>query len=221
MRLYLFCIASLLVPLAQAAAPQAGDAKRGAQAFRACMSCHSLAPGEQLTGPSLAHIWKRKAGTVEGFHRYSEAMKRAEIVWDEATLDQWLSDPDAFLPGTTMTFPGMKQARHRRDVIAYLRAVAEGMMGGMGSQRADLRSAPPQGQVLAIRYCGDTYTIDTADGRSQQAWEFNLRLKTDSSKLGPPPGKPVIIRSGMQGDRHSIVFASPKEISESIQQSCP
>ena len=85
MRLYLFCIASLLVPLAQAAAPQAGDAKRGAQAFRACMSCHSLAPGEQLTGPSLAHIWKRKAGTVEGFHRYSEAMKRAEIVWDEAT----------------------------------------------------------------------------------------------------------------------------------------
>ena len=50
---------------------------------------------------------------------------------------------------------------------------------------------------------------------------FNLRLKTDSSKLGPLPGNPVVVGAGMQGDRASIVFASPKEISGFIKQSCP
>jgi cytochrome c len=232
MRLHLFSIAALLVGLAHGAAPEAGDAKRGAQAFRACVACHSVAPGEQLTGPSLAHIWKRKAGTVEGFNRYSDAIKRADVVWNDTTLDKWLSDPQALLPGTTMTFPGMKQGKDRQDVIAYLKAVAEnkappqaqgrgrGMMG-MGNQRIDLRSAPPEGQVVAIKHCGDTYTVDTADGKSQKVWEFNLRLKTDSSKLGPLPGKPVVVGAGMQGDRSSIVFASPKEISASIKQSCP
>ena len=51
--------------------------------------------------------------------------------------------------------------------------------------------------------------------------EFNLRFKTDSSKLGPRPGQPVAVGAGMQGDRASIVFASPKEISTAIAESCP
>jgi len=230
MRLHLFFVVSVAVPLAYAG-PEIGDAKRGAQAFRLCVACHSVTEGEHMTGPSLAHIWRRKAGTVEGFVRYSEAMKRADIVWDEAALHKWLSDPDAFLPGTTMSFPGMKQSKDRQDVIAYLKAVAEnkapaqpqrggrGMMG-MGNQRANLRSVPPEGQVVAIRHCGDTYTVETADGESKKIWEFNLRLKTDSSKTGPAPGKPAVIGAGMQGDRASIVFASPKELSEAIEESC-
>ena len=60
----------------------AGDAKRGAQVFRQCMACHSSEPGEHMTGPSLAHVWGRKAGTVEGFTRYSDAMKHANVTWD-------------------------------------------------------------------------------------------------------------------------------------------
>jgi cytochrome c len=84
-----------------------------------------------------------------------------------------------------------------------------------------LRKAPPEGQVTSIKHCGDTYTVDTADGKRQKIWEFNLRFKTDSSKLGPTPGKPVVVGAGMQGDRASIVFATPKEISESIKQACP
>jgi len=68
-----------------------GDPKRGAQVFQACMACHSVQPGEHLTSPSLAHIWNRKAGTVEGFLRYSDALKRTDIVWNEATLDKWLA----------------------------------------------------------------------------------------------------------------------------------
>ncbi|HZE61109.1 MAG TPA: c-type cytochrome [Burkholderiales bacterium] len=207
----------------------AGDAKRGAQVFQACMACHSVAEGEHLTGPSLAHAWNHKAGTAPGFQRYSDALKRADVVWDEATLDKWLANPAAFVPGTSMTFPGFKQQKDRFDVAAYLRAVAEnkapqaGAKGGMvsmQSRKPDLHQAPPAAQVKAIRYCGDTYTVETGDGKSQKVWEFNLRLKSDSSKLGPEPGKPVALGAGMQGDRSSIVFASPKEISEFIKTDC-
>jgi cytochrome c len=217
----------LAIPLADAA----GDAKRGGKVFQACVACHSVEPNEHMTGPSLAHIWKRKAASVEGFQRYSEALKHAKLTWDEATLEKWLADPQKLVPGTSMTFPGLKDRKDREDVVAYLQAVAEnkapevaqrgGGMMGMRSQRMDLRTAPPEGQVKSIKYCGDTYTIETADGKSQKIWEFNLRFKSDSSKLGPAPGKPVVVGAGMQGDRASVVFASPKEISEFVRASCP
>ena len=85
----------------------------------------------------------------------------------------------------------------------------------------DLKNAPASGQVRSIKYCGDTYTVETADGKAEKVWEFNLRFKSDSSKLGPAPGKPVIVGAGMQGDRASIIFSSPGEISGAIKQSCP
>jgi cytochrome c len=208
----------------------AGDAKRGAQVFGQCMACHSVQPGEHQTGPSLAHVWGRQAGTVEGFTRYSDAIKRSGITWSEAALDKWLAAPAQLVPGTSMTFAGIKERQARQDVIAYLKAVDEnkapqakgggGGMMGMARQKTDLKTAPPAGQVRSIRHCGDTYTIETADGQTEKIWEFNLRFKTDSSKLGPRPGQPVAVGAGMQGDRASIVFASPKEISAAIAESC-
>lgn len=206
-----------------------GDPARGATAFQACMACHSTQAGEQLTGPSLANIWQHKAGTVAGFHRYSDAMRHVDLVWTEATLDQWLADPDKLIPGTSMTFQGLRERNARQDVIAYLKAVAEGRapagargggMMNMSPARKDLKKAPPQGQVMAISHCGDTYVVKTADGKVNRVWEFNLRLKTDSSALGPPPGKPVIVGAGMQGDRASVVFAGPGEISAYIRPEC-
>lgn len=224
MRLATIAAASLLAwPLAAAAA---GDATRGAQLFRACAACHSTAPGEHLTGPSLAHVWNRKAASVEGFARYSEALKASGLVWNAQTLDRWLADPQALVPGTTMTFPGVREAKLREDLIAYLQALAEGgapaaAAGRMAPRRLDLKSAPPEGRVTAVRHCGDTYTLTTADGRTEKIWEFNLRLKTDSSPLGPKPGEPVVIGAGMRGDRASLVFASPEEISAFIERACP
>jgi cytochrome c len=184
-----------------------------------------------MTGPSLAKIWQRKAGTVERFSRYSEAIKRVDLVWTEATLDRWLTNPEGLIPGTTMTFPGLRDGKARQDVIAYLKAVAKGnaparvrrdggMMMNMQPDREDLKKAPPQGQVTAIGHCGDTYTVTTGDGKINKVWEFNLRVKTDSSALGPRSGKPVIIGAGMQGDRASVVFAAPGEISSFIKESC-
>lgn len=221
----------LLVAVAQAALGD-GDPKRGARVFQQCMACHSVEEGEHMTGPSLAHIWGRKAGTVEGFTRYSEAIKHANVTWNEATLEKWLADPERFIAGTSMTFAGLKQRRDRQDVAAYLKSVAEnaappqagrgeqGMMGMRGG-KADLRKAPAEALVKALSHCGDTYTVQTADGKTHKVWEFNLRLKIDSSKLGPLPGNPVIVGAGMQGDRASVVFSSPKEISSFIKQACP
>lgn len=209
----------------------AGDAKRGAQLFRQCAACHSLQPGEHLTGPSLAHIPGHKAGSTPGFQRYSDALKRSGLTWDDATLERWLTNPERLVPGTSMTFPGVRDAQARQDLIAYLKAAAEnkapqreqkgGGMMGMQRRAPDLKKAPPEGQVTSILYCGDTYTVDTADGKSQRIWEFNLRFKSDSSKLGPAAGKPVVVGAGMQGDRASIVFASPGEISGAIKPACP
>lgn len=209
----------------------AGDPKRGAQLFGQCMTCHSVNEGEHMTGPSLAHVWNRKAGTAEGFMRYSDALKHSGVKWEESTLDKWLSDPARFVPGNSMTVPGIKEAKDRADLITYMKAVNEnkappaqpqgrGMMG-MRSERLDLKSAPPAGQVRSIKYCGDTYTVETADGKAEKIWEFNLRFKSDSSKRGPLPGKPVVVGAGMRGDRASIIFAAPGEISRFIHPSCP
>jgi cytochrome c len=92
------------------------------------------------------------------------------------------------------------------------------MMGG--GRKADLRHAPSEGQVTSLIHCGDTYTVKTADGRVEKVWEFNLRLKTDSSAMGPPVGKPAIVGAGMQGDRASVVFSKPSEISAFIGAEC-
>lgn len=192
---------------------------------------YSTVPGQHMTGPSLAKIWQRKAGTMDDFHRYSDAMKRSDVVSNEAMLDKWLTDPEGFIPGTSMTFAGLRDTKAREDVIAYLKAVSEGkastvaprtggMMMNKQSARTDLKAAPPEGQVTTIKHCGDTYTVSTADGKTAKVWEFNLRFKTDSSPQGPHPGKPVIVGAGMQGDRASVVFAKPAEISRFIVESC-
>lgn len=225
-----------IAALSPSAAFAAGNAEHGAEVFRACAVCHSTKAGEHLTGPSLSDVWGRKAGTAKGFQRYSEAMKRSGITWNAATLDKWLTSPDAFVHGTSMTFPGLRNNHDREDVIAYLHAVSEGkapaisgggmmgrgMMGGgmMGGRKADLKHAPPEGQVTKLTHCGDTYTVSTADGQVEKVWEFNLRLKTDSSDQGPPEERPVIIGAGMRGDRASVVFAKPSEISSFIGAEC-
>lgn len=205
----------------------AGDPARGAKVFQQCAACHSVKSGEHLTGPSLAGVWGRKAGAATGFRRYSDPLQHSDVVWDGKTLDQWLANPERFIPGNTMTFPGIKDAGQRQDVIAYLRAVSEGKVppaassghGGMmgGGAPADLKRADPDSVVTSLTHCGDTYTLKTASGETHKIWEFNLRIKIDSSARGPASGKPVITGAGMRGDRANIVFASPGEISGFIK----
>jgi cytochrome c len=68
-------------------ADAAGDPEAGAQVFRTCAACHTLEPGAHRTGPSLAGVFGREVGTAEGFHRYSDALRSADLVWREDTLN--------------------------------------------------------------------------------------------------------------------------------------
>jgi cytochrome c len=217
---------SLGTPAASGTGP--GEQAQGARLFgRACGACHTRVPGDHRTGPSLAQVVGRKAGTAQGFRRYSPALKASDIVWDAATLDPWIADPQVFIPGNRMTFPGLKDAKARADLIAYLAQAepvsaeaAPGGMMGMGGTPPDLETAGPEYEVTAIRYCADTYEVTTADGTVEPFWEFNLRFKTDSSAHGPAPGKPAIVGAGMMGDRAAVVFAAPHEISRFITAGC-
>lgn len=101
----------------------ADDAADGKRLFNKCRACHTLEPGKTRIGPSLHGVIGRRSASLPGFN-YSEAMRQANVVWDEATLDAFLEDPRAFVPGTKMTFPGLKKAAERRAVIAFLKAHA-------------------------------------------------------------------------------------------------
>jgi cytochrome c len=207
---------------AAGAAPPAGDASRGAQLFRVCGACHSLAPGRNMTGPSLAGVWGRKAGSLKSFDRYSLALQKSGVVWDEESLDQWLAAPARFIPGNHMVFPGIPDAAQRADLIAFLKEASSGHVpaGMMAGGFEDLKKLGPDHQVQAIRYCRDTYHVTMANGQTTDFWEANLRFKTDSSDTGPQAGKPVLMRAGMMGDRASVFFAAPDEISTFIKQRC-
>lgn len=202
----------------------ADDPAEGAKVFRACAACHSLARDRNMTGPSLAGIWGRKAGSLKSFDRYSAALKLSDVVWDQKALDAWLKSPATFIPGTSMTFPGIPDTSQRADLIAFLKAASGGQLRPAAAMTAspfkDLKTLGPANQIAAIGYCRDTYKVTTVDRRTTDFWESNLRFKTDSSGTGPLPGKPVMLPAGMMGDRASVFFAAPDEISGFIKHQC-
>jgi cytochrome c len=114
-----------VIAVASHSAVAEGDVAKGEKLFKRCAACHSLEAGKKKIGPTLAGVFGRKAGAVEGF-KYSKAMMESEIVWDEETIDQYLEKPKTFIPKNKMAFPGFKKPEQRADVIAYLKeATAE------------------------------------------------------------------------------------------------
>ncbi len=101
-------------------AGQAADADAGQAVFKTqCGICHSPLPGKNMVGPSLFGVVGRKSGSVEGFH-YSAANRAAEITWTPEILDKYLTAPREVVPGTIMTYAGLKDDTKRADVIAWL-----------------------------------------------------------------------------------------------------
>ncbi len=96
-----------------------GDPTAGKEVFNQCVSCHSVAAGENKVGPTLHGIIGRKAGQIPGF-RYSDANKNSGKVWTEQELYTYLANPQHEVPGTYMTFIGVSDPQKRADVIAYL-----------------------------------------------------------------------------------------------------
>src|SRR5262249_18114549 len=155
MKLPLLLIAVVAAPLAVAsvllAAGTKGNAPRGQRVFGACAACHSLQPDKNMTGPSLANLWNRKAGGLPSFSRYSPALKSSDIGVHDQTPDEWIKDSQHLGPGNEMSFDGIKDGQPRVDLVAFLKEAQEcssqtaqqeggprggmmggGMMGGMG-----------------------------------------------------------------------------------------
>lgn len=97
----------------------AGDPAKGKAVFARCAICHTVEPGRNKLGPSLANIIGQKPGQVPGF-KFSPAMMNSKITWTAATLDQFLAKPNSFMPGNRMIFAGLPNAADRENVIAYL-----------------------------------------------------------------------------------------------------
>jgi cytochrome c len=99
---------------------KAQDLAAGEQSFRKCLPCHSVGEGARhKIGPVLNGLDGRKSGTIEGYN-YSEANKKAEIMWSEASFKDYIQNPMAKVPGTKMAFAGIRNEKEIADLWAYL-----------------------------------------------------------------------------------------------------
>ena len=197
--------------------PRCGPAVSHASAARPMTTS-----SEHTMAPRLVRTWQQKADT---------AMKHFDLAWSEATLDPWLAESDKFIADSRIVFPGFGKRKVFEHPIAHLKVVSggdafEGTQPGRIARhtrpaKQDLKNASLQRQVTAINYCGDTYTVTTADGKVSKIQEFNMRFKTDSSDFGPRSRRPVLVGAATPGDRASVVFAAPNEISTFVSEDCP
>ena len=110
-------LAAMLVVGPPAPGFASGDASRGETLYHDCMICHSL--DKNSIGPKHRDVFGRKAGSVPDYN-YSVALKASNIVWDDTTLEQWLANPQALVPGTKMMF-SVSDVQDRADLIAFLK----------------------------------------------------------------------------------------------------
>ena len=115
---------TFLVPLivvATTGLAHAQDAAAGEKIFVQCKACHQIGEtAKNAVGPKLNGLIGRKAGMIEGY-AYSDANKNSGITWDEPTFLEYIQNPKAKIPGTKMTFAGLKDEQRIKDLLAYLK----------------------------------------------------------------------------------------------------
>lgn len=146
MRPFLLATLTAAVFAAPALAQDAGDTAAGEKVFKKCAACHSVDPtGGSKVGPNLHDVVGRQTATLEGFN-YSDAMKKLGAeghVWTPEELNKFLENPKAMVPGTKMTFIGLKKPEERTNVIAYLVSLnPAGAAGGGEPAAAPAAEAP-------------------------------------------------------------------------------
>src|SRR3954470_10108723 len=116
-----FAIAGWSALLEVSIAHAAEEVAAGEKVFAQCAACHTVgASAQNSVGPVLNGVVGRAAGTYPGY-RYSSAMRKSGLTWDEATLKQYLRGPEKMVPGTKMAFPGLASDDDLANVIAYLK----------------------------------------------------------------------------------------------------
>src|SRR5260370_10454300 len=147
-----------------------------------------------MSGPRLAILWGRKAGSLPSFDRYSDALKSSGVIWDDRALDGWLTDPERMVPDNEMPFEGIKDDRVRADLLAFLKDATKpgaaptaqaqmkgmgGMMGGGGSD-PNLKNLEPNRRVNAVTHFRDTQRGTTPHQETSAPLGHNPPFKTGS-----------------------------------------
>lgn len=121
-------LAGMTMGLLIAAAPasaQTANAQAGKRLFMRCQACHSTAAGQpNKVGPNLNGFIGKKAASRPGF-RYSPALTKSNVKWDDKSLNAWLERPSKLVPGTTMAFPGIAKPEDRAALIAWLKTATK------------------------------------------------------------------------------------------------
>jgi len=132
-----------------------GDTDRGAKVFKKCMACHQVGEGaKHRVGPHLNGIFFRPAASFEDY-KYSKGLRRAAeggLVWDLAQMEAFLERPKKAVPGTKMSFAGLKKAEDRADVLAYLRQFSD--------NPSDIPEAAPTARKVEINLPPEVLAID-------------------------------------------------------------
>jgi len=119
-------VLTLSLSLTPPATAMAADSAAGQAVFNRCKICHTVeAGGRNTVGPNLHGVFGRKAGSVDNFATYSDAMKKSGIVWDDETLAKYLRSPREVVPGGSMAFPGLKDDTEMANLLAYLHQAAQ------------------------------------------------------------------------------------------------
>lgn len=203
------------------AAVASGDIAAGKLVFRKCQACHSLEPGKNGLGPSLAGIIGKKASSVSNYN-YSTAMKSSALAWDAATLDRYLSDPQKVVPGNKMPFPGLKTENERSAVISYLASTSSpGTAAAPPAVAQRVPAAPsaaPSTQAGTSYVPGLRYTLRTGIAEGRMVF-IGVGGAIDG-KVNPVlsaaegQGVQVTLING-EGAEHDIVFADQEATARS------
>ena len=182
----LACLMALPGAAALASGGFPGDPQAGARSFVVCSACHTLQQGgAALIGPNLWSVVGRPVAGVEGFD-YSPDLKAVGGAWTPERLDQFLTSPMTFVPGTRMGFVGIEDPQERANVIAYLATLAEGTAAGAAVDYGpDWPTGPGQAETGQLCNSCHSLAIVKQQRLSRSTWDQLLDWMVAEQGMSP------------------------------------